>query len=79
MGGRYTARDMWGERRKHRRSEERSGASGWDDDELFLSGSFSLFVFLSICHSVSFGSTEELRVDELPVDRLRGSERSFYT
>jgi hypothetical protein len=41
--------------------------------------SFCLFVFLSICHSVSFGSTEELRVDELPVDRLRGSERSFYT
>jgi hypothetical protein len=35
MGGRYTARGMWGERRKLRRytgDEERSRASGWDDD-----------------------------------------------
>jgi hypothetical protein len=35
MGGRYTARGMWGERRKNRRStgdEERSGASGLNYD-----------------------------------------------
>jgi hypothetical protein len=28
MGGRYTARGMWGERRKHRRSEETRSSGG---------------------------------------------------
>jgi hypothetical protein len=28
MGGRYTARGMWGERRKHRRSEEMRSSGG---------------------------------------------------
>jgi hypothetical protein len=43
---------------------------------LVLSVYLSFCLFVVLFHLVS---TEALRVDELPVDRLRGSESSFCT
>jgi hypothetical protein len=74
-GGRCAEKSIWGERRKHRRSEEMrngvgppDGMTTYDDDvgwRRVLSICFCPFVIL-----FPLVSTEELRVDELLVDEL---------
>jgi hypothetical protein len=78
MGGRCAEKSIWGEEetpelvggdealRWSTGDEERSGASEWDDDvQRVLSICFCPFATL-----FPLVSTEELRVDELPVDEL---------